>query len=650
MENTIHKAQRYMLSIQHEDGFWWGELESNPTMEAEYLMLTYILGAEDKERWRKIVNYISGRQQEDGSWAQYYEAPGNLSTSVECYTALKLAGVSTDSDSMIKAREFILSRGGVPEVRIFTKIWLALLGQYDWKGVPAMPPELIFLPTWFPFNIYEFSSWARAPIVPMTIILTEKPVKAVPDWASIDELYPVPREKVDFSMPRPKPIRSWRSFFYGADRLLRFYEKAPIKPGRSWAKQMAAQWIISRQEADGSWGGIQPPWVYSLIALNHLGYPVDHPAMKTGLQGFESFAIEDGDTWRVQACVSPVWDTCLALIGMLESGVPSDDSAMQDSTRWLLEKQILHGGDWQVKAPDTPPGGWAFEFANNNYPDIDDVAEVLIALNMARLPGEEDHRRTEASVRGVSWLLGVQSKNGGWAAFDKDNDHTYLSNIPFADFGESLDPASVDVTAHVVEALGKLGYDQTFEPIANAFRYIRDEQEEDGPWFGRWGVNYIYGTGAVLPALEAIGEDMDQPYIRRAVDWIKVHQNADGGWGESCGSYVDPSLQGVGPSTASQTAWALLALMAAGEGDYPATLRGIEYLWRTQQVDGSWDEPYFTGTGFPGYGVGQRPKKMPSPGDPAYQDLDMGAGFMINYYLYRNYWPLTALGRFKRNI
>lgn len=438
--NTIHKAQQFMLSIQQEEGFWWGELESNPTMEAEYLMLSYILGVEDKERWRKIANYILDRQQEDGSWAQYYQAPGNLSTSVECYAALKLAGVATDSDAMNKAREFILSKGGVPQVRIFTKIWLALLGQYDWKGVPAMPPELMFLPTWFPFNIYEFSSWARATIVPMTIILTEKPVKALPDWASIDELYPAPRDKVDYSLSRPKPIPSWSSFFYGADRLLRLYEKAPIKPGRSWAKQMAAQWILSHQEADGSWGGIQPPWVYSLIALNHLGYPLDHPTMKMGLQGFESYAIEEEDTWRVQACVSPVWDTGLALIGMLDSGLPSDDPSMQASARWLLGKQILHGGDWQVKAPDTPPGGWAFEFANNNYPDIDDVSEILIALNMARLPGEEDHKRTEAIDRGIRWLLGVQSKNGGWAAFDKDNNRTYLSKIPFADFGESLDP------------------------------------------------------------------------------------------------------------------------------------------------------------------------------------------------------------------
>ena len=643
---TVAKAQQYMLNIQYEEGYWWGELESNPTMEAEYLMLTHILGAPDPERWRKIANYILGRQKEDGSWAQYYGAPGNLSTCVECYTALKMAGIPTNSPAMTKAREFILSKGGIPNTRVFTKIWLAMLGQYPWKNLPAMPPEVMFLPTWFPLNIYEFSSWARATIVPMTIILTEKPTVPIPEFAAIPELFPRQNGHKPPSNGLSSPIASWRTLFNGADKVLRLYEKVPIKPGRVWAKGLAAQWILARQEADGSWGGIQPPWVYSLICLKHLGYPLDHPAMKMGLQGFEGFAIEEDDTWRVQACISPVWDTCLALIAMLESGIPPDNPAMESATRWLIDKQILRGGDWQVKAPETPPGGWAFEFANNNYPDIDDVSEVLIALKMARLPGDEDKCRVAAVERGVSWLLGVQSANGGWAAFDKDNDRTYLSSIPFADFGESLDPPSVDVTAHVVEAFGKLGYDRTFEPIQRAYDYIRADQEEDGPWFGRWGVNYIYGVGAVLPALQAIGEDMSQPFVRKAVAWLMRHQNADGGWGESCGSYVDPSLRGKGPSTASQTAWALLALIAAGEAHSPEMLKGIRYLHRTQQADGSWDEPYFTGTGFPGYGVGHRPKKLPDPGDPSYQDLDMGAGFMINYHLYRNYWPLTALGRF----
>ena len=648
VDGAIGRAQEYLLSIQYPDGYWWGELESNPTMEAEYLLLTYFLEAVDQARWQKLTNYILSKQREDGSWGQYYGAPGDISTSVECYFALKLAGVQPGSPEMTRAREFILSKGGVPKVRTFTKIWLALFGQWDWKGTPAMPSELIFLPSWFPFNIYEFASWARATIVPMTIILTERPVRPVPEWARIDDLYPVPRERTDYSLPKVGRIWSWRRFFYSTDRLVRLYQKLPVKPGRQQAMRKAARWIVSHQEADGSWGGIQPPWVYSLIALKHLGYPLDHPVMKKGLEGFEGFAIEEGDTWRVQACLSPVWDTALVFIALRDSGVDPHHPAVQKSARWLLKEQVLTGGDWQVKNRKTPPGGWAFEFHNNLYPDVDDVTEVVMALNMAQLdPTEDDARKQEAVDRGVRWLLSMQCRNGGWAAFDKDNDKTYIAKIPFADFGETLDPPSVDVTAHAVEMLGRLGYRKDFVPIKRAYRYMRDEQEPDGSWFGRWGVNYIYGTGAVLPALEAIGEDMGQPYIRKAVDWLVAHQNEDGGWGESCGSYVDPALRGRGASTASQTAWSILALLAASEVDSVTVSRGVRYLVETQRNDGSWDEPHFTGTGFPGYGVGQRLQQLPQPGESGYQGRDMPAGFMINYHMYRNLWPTMALGRYR---
>ena len=654
VERTIQRSHQYFLSVQYQDGYWWAELESNPSMEAEYLLLTYFLDVVDKERWRKLTNYLLNKQRDDGSWGQYYGAPGDLSTSVECYLALKLAGVSPDKPEMRKAREFILSKGGVPKVRIFTKIWLSMFGQWEWEGTPIMPPELMLLPNWSPINIYEFSSWARATIVPMMIILTERPVRPLPDWAGIDELYPMPRELTDYSLPRPQELFSWSRSFHVADKLLGLYQKMPVKPGRKIATQKAIEWIVSHQEADGSWGGIQPPWVYSLIALNHLGYPIDHPVVKKGLEGFEGFAIEERDTWRVQACISPVWDTCLALIGLLDSGMAPDHPAIQRAIRWLVKEQILAGGDWQVKVKTAPPGGWAFEFANDIYPDIDDAAEVIMALSMGRLDGEDEKRKSEAIDRGVQWVLAMQSNNGGWAAFDKDNDISYIAKIPFSDFGETLDPPSVDVTAHVLEMMGKLGYNKDSPLVRRAYDYIRSEQEPDGPWFGRWGVNYIYGTGAVLPALETIGEDMGRPFIRDAVGWILAHQNPDGGWGESCGSYVDHSLKGVGPSTASQTAWALMALLACirGQNDdvriWPAIESGIRYLVDTQQEDGSWDEPYFTGTGFPGYGVGQRPKQLPKPGDPGYQGLDMPAGFMINYHMYRNYWPLMALGRYRR--
>ena len=651
MNRAIHHTQEYLLSIQHPEGYWWGELESNPTMEAEYLLLTQFLGVVEEDRSRKLANYILSKQREDGSWGQYYAAPGDLSTSVECYFALKLAGVPADTDEMRKAREFILSGGGVPKVRIFTKIWLSFFGQWKWEGVPIMLPELMFLPSWFPFNIYEFSSWARATIVPMTIILTERPVRTVPEWANVDELYPMGPDGADYSLPKPQALIGWRRFFQIADKLLRVYQQSPMKPGRKQAIDKAVRWIVSHQEADGSWAGIQPPWVYSLIALSHLRYPLDHPVMKKGMEGFEGFAIEEGDTWRVQACVSPVWDTCLVVIGLLDLGMKPNDPVIQRATDWMLKEQILAGGDWQVKNKKAEPGGWAFEFDNDKYPDVDDAAEVIIALNGARLESGDEPRRVEAINRGARWILSMQCKNGGWAAFDKDNDKSYVAKIPFSDFGESLDPPSVDVAAHVVEMLGKLGYKKDFPAVQRAYKYIRDEQEDDGSWFGRWGVNYIYGTGAVLPALEAIGEDMDQPYIRKAVDWVLDHQNPDGGWGESCASYVDPSMRGRGPSTASQTAWALLALLAALDKDAvenQAAQRGIRYLVDTQQSDGSWDEPYFTGTGFPGYGVGKRLQQLPKPGEPGYQGSGMPAGFMINYHMYRNSWPSAALGRYYR--
>ena len=648
VKKAVSHSHRYFRGSQHPDGYWWGELESNPTMEAEYLMLSHFIGRKNPERWRKVANYIVSKQQDDGSWGQYYEAPGDVSTSVECYFALKLAGYPADSPVLTRAREFIIGKGGVPKTRVFTKIWLALFGQWEWSGTPNLPPELILLPSWAPFNIYEFSSWARATIVPMSIILTERPYCAIPDSAQIDELYPNGREATDFSLTLPD---DWISRgLFTLDRLMNIYRKSPMQPLRGLARNRAIQWILDHQEQDGAWGGIQPPWVYSLIALHHAGGDEFADALDKGFDGFDSFAIEDEDTCSVQACISPVWDTCLAQVALLESGIKPDDPMVQRSSSWLMDNQILAEGDWQVRAKDVSPGGWAFEFHNDKYPDIDDSSEVVIALALARLDGAEEERRREAIRRGVDWIEGMQSRSGGWAAFDRDNDRWYVAKIPFSDFGEMLDPPSADVTAHILEMYGRLGYDKEHPPVQRGYQYLRREQEADGPWFGRWGVNYIYGTGAALPALEAIGEDMKQPYIRQAVEWLLSHQNDDGGWGECCGSYVDESLRGVGTSTASQTAWALLALISAGEAGSEACRLGIKYLLEIQQPDGSWDEPYFTGTGFPGYRTGQPPKGIPKPGEPEYQGLDMPAGFMINYHLYRNYWPLLALGRFDRAI
>ena len=646
--DAIDLSIEYLLSIQYPDGFWWGELESNPTMEAEYLMLMRFLGIEESGVEEKLRNHLLHAQRDDGTWGLFYGAPGDLSTSIECYFALKLAGMPPDDPRMDAARRFIMSKGGPTEARVFTKIWLSLFGQYEWRGVPIIPAEFMLLPTWFPVNLYEFSSWARATIAPLLIIFDLKPTRDTPAAQGIGELYGMPRDEVDYSLKRPERLFGWETLFYAGDAILKQLERLPL-PARGRAVRKAEEWIIAHQEADGSWGGIQPPWVYSLMALKELGYELDHPAMKRGIEGFKTFWVEEDDRLRVQACVSPGWDTCLALIGLLDAGVDPGRPELVRAGDWLARRQILTGGDWQVKASDTPPGGWAFEFHNNQYPDLDDTAEIVMALDRLALPDERAKR--ESISRAVRWLLGMQSSNGGWASFDKNNTQTLLAKIPFSDFGEVIDPPSADVTAHILEMLGQLGYDASHPQVSRALDYIFDEQEPDGSWFGRWGVNYIYGTAAALPALAALGVDMSIEPARRAVRWLLDHQNEDGGWGESCISYVDASLKGVGPSTASQTSWALLALLAAGEVEQPAHLtaigRGIDYLVGSQSEDGSWDEPYFTGTGFPGYGIGR--KRDSHLADPrSAQGRELPAGFMINYHMYRNYWPLMALGRYRR--
>jgi len=624
VDEAIRRSQEYFLRTQHPDGYWWGELESNVCMAAEYLLLTHFLGAANETRWRKIATYLRRQQRSDGTWAIYYGGPPDLNATVEAYFALKLAGASADEPHMRRAREFILSAGGVPKVRIFTKIWLALFGQWDWRGVPVLPPELMFLPHWFPLNIYDFASWARATVVAMLVVLNKRPVCPIPEWARIDELYPVPRDRIAYSLPRPRVGLSWKRFFYALDGLLRRYERVALRPLRDAAYRAAERWIVGHQEADGSWGGIQPPWVYSLMALKALGYPLDHPVVRNGLKGFEgAWAIEDNEVFNPQACLSPVWDTALAMIGLLDSGLPPDHPSLVRAGRWLLQEQVLTGGDWQVKARGVEPGGWAFEFENDLYPDTDDTAEVLIALARTRLP--EERRKQRAVDRGCRWLLGMQSRNGGWGSFDKDNTQRVVTQIPFCDFGEVIDYPTEDVTAHVVEALALLG-DGASPAAQRALAYLRGEQQRDGSWWGRWGVNYIYGAGAVLPALRVAGEEMSKPYVRKAACWLTERQNEDGGWGESCATYADPRLAGRGPSTASQTAWALLGLLAAepeqqGSLMQNAIERGVRYLVETQEEDGQWEEPYFTGAGFP-------------------------RDFFIKYHLYRNYWPLMALGRY----
>ncbi len=627
LRRTIERAQQWLLDEQDASGFWWGELESNASITAEYLLLTHHLGIGDRELWDGIARYLRAQQREAGFWSQYLDGPGDISTSVEAYFALKLAGDEPDAPHMQRAREWIIEQGGIASARVFTKIWLALFGQYDWERLPAMPAWLNLLPSWFPINLYEFASWARATIVGITVIMALRPTASLPAGAAVPELWARPGDRARFAVPPPRKRLSWEGAFMTIDSALRFLDRNHIRPFERRALAQAERWLLDRQEADGCWGGIQPPWVYAILALRAMGYSLDHPVLQRALRGFARFTWNADNpsggrmTWT-ESCQSPVWDTCLAAIGLLDSGMDPQHDALQRAGRWMLGEQVLGGGDWQVKNPDTPPGGWAFEFDNDVYPDIDDTAVVMTALERIPLPDAAPEREL-ALERGLRWMLSMQSADGGWGAFDVDNDRAFLKAIPFADFGELLDPPTADVTAHALELLGLLGYSGEYPPAQRGLQFLYDLQEPDGAWWGRWGVNYIYGLGAALPALAALGEPITAPPVRRAVDWLIRHQLPDGGWGESCDTYADPALRGAGPSTPSQTAWALMALLAAGEVEHDAVSRGIDCLIRRQRSDGTWDEDHFTGTGFP-------------------------SDFMINYHLYRHYFPLMALGRYEQ--
>ncbi len=651
MKQAIERATTWLLDDQDEQGFWVGRLQSNSCMEAEWIMAMHILGVEDDPKYEGVARAILNEQRKDGSWEVYYNAPtGDINTTVESYTALRIAGLDPESPALKSAQGWILNNGGLAETRVFTRYWLALLGEWPWHHTPALPPEIIFIPPWAPFNLYKFASWARATLLPLAILSARRPVRPLPPEKKLDELFSEGRKNFDFRLPRKKGFFSWERFFLLTDHLLNRYVPFPVHPFRETAIRSCREWIINHQDADGAWGGIQPPWIYSLMALAAEGYALDHPVMAAGLNGFNlHWSYERNGGIYLQPSESPIWDTVLSLLAFLDCGMlPGTLEAAEKAVDYLLREQVLVGGDWQVFVKDTEPGGWAFEFENDKYPDVDDTAVAVIVL-LRLLPLMKDtalqHRMQTAVDRAVTWMLAMQNPNGGWAAFDRDNTSKILTLIPFADFGELLDPPSVDVTAHVVEALGLYGHNLTSPAVARACRYMRREQEKDGSWFGRWGVNYIYGTAAVLPALEAVGEDMQAAYIQRAARWLVEHQNEDGGWGESCGSYMDDKLRGRGPSTPSQTGWAIMALIAASCRDFDRSIQqGLDFLCSSQRQDGTWDEPWYTGTGFPGYGVGER-INLEKDGDQYSQGAELARGFMLNYNMYRHYFPLIALGR-----
>jgi squalene-hopene/tetraprenyl-beta-curcumene cyclase len=612
---ALTHARGYLLSLQNPEGWWKGDLETNVTMDAEDLMMREFIGLRNLKDTAAAARWIRSQQREDGTWATFFEGPGDLSTTVEAYVALRLAGDLPDEPHMLRASAFVLGAGGVEGARVFTKIWLALFGLWSWDELPAIPAEIILLPSKMPLNIYEFGCWARQTFVALTVVAALRPSHHL--GFGIDEL------RSGAVSPSPKlSIWNWSGRFAIADKVLQRYEHLAQRgfvrnTVRELALGVAERWIVKRQEADGSWGGIQPPWVYSIIALFLRGYPLEHPVIAKALEGFEKFMVRENEMRWLEACQSPVWDTALATIALADSGAAQDDPAMLLAANWLLGQEVTVRGDWAVRKPDLPVGGWAFEFANDNYPDVDDTAEVVLALR--RVKGADQEAIDEAVSRAMVWVKGMVSKRGAWGAFDADNIRELLYELPFSDFGAVIDPPSADVTAHVIEMLAHEG-ESASETVKRAVRWLRDEQEKDGAWFGRWGVNYVYGVGCVVPALASAGIGRDDPMMTRAIDFLVRHQNADGGWGEDIRSYDDPSLRAKGHSTASQTAWALLAFIAAGRADDYAAHKGVDFLVTSQRDDGSWDEPYYTGTGFPG-------------------------DFYINYHLYRLVFPLSALGR-----
>ena len=617
VSDSIRKTRSYFLSRQHKDGYWWYELESNATMTSEYLMLLRFLGLKDDKREQKMANHILRHQRSDGTWSIHYGGEGDLSTTIEAYFALKLAGFPASDERLQKAKAFILERGGVEASRVFTKIFLALFGEFDWKAIPSIPLEINLLPHWFPISIYNLSSWARSTIVPLSIVLEIKPLAHVRESEKIGELFKDRSKRPPITAKR-LPFLSWKRFFLVLDSVIKIMERFPLRPLRKMAMKYTESWILEHQEKTGDWGGIQPAMINSVLALAALGYDRSREHFRKGLEALERFTVESDDELLLQACISPVWDTALTALGLLYSGMDKDHPSLIDACQWLASKQIFEKGDWSIKRPGLSPGGWAFEFQNDWYPDVDDTAVVLMLLNRFE---DEGLILRENKERALRWILGMQGKDGGWGAFDVDNNMRIFNQLPFGDLEAMIDPSSPDLTGRVLELIGPLGYGLSSEVVKRALVFLKRTQEQDGSWWSRWGVNYINGTWSVLMGLGSIGEDMTKPYIRKAVAWLKNMQRQDGGWGECCESYEKPGMKWQGENTPSQTAWAILALIAAGEGASEQAVRGINYLLATQNTDGTWDEEAFTGTGFPKY-------------------------FMINYHNYRNCFPLMALGKF----
>jgi squalene-hopene/tetraprenyl-beta-curcumene cyclase len=617
LEGSISRGVRHLLDQQQDDGHWVFVLEADATIPAEYIMLKHFLDEVDVEKQDKLAVYIRETQADHGGWPLWHDGPFDISASVKAYWALKAVGDPIDAQHMVRAREAILAHGGAERTNVFTRIMLALFEQVPWRAVPVMPVEIMILPRWFPFHLEKISYWSRTVIVPLLVLMAVKPKPILK--VDIQELFKEPPARV--KNWHPSTDRSaWATFFRGLDKVLRVGERFIPKSTRKHATKLAAAWVTERLNGEDGLGAIYPAMANAVMMYECLGYPKDDPNLTIAKYTIEKLLAGDKDgRFYAQPCVSPVWDTGLACHALLESGEPEAIAKAKRGLEWLKTKQILDvKGDWVARRPDLRPGGWAFQYENAHYPDLDDTAVVVMALDRS-----QDGQFTPAIERATEWVEGMQSSNGGWAAFEVDNEHYYLNHIPFADHGALLDPPTVDVTARCLGMLAQLGKTKDYPAAARAIEYLRREQEADGSWFGRWGTNYIYGTWSALIALNAIGVENYDPMIRKAVDWLIADQREDGGWGEGGESYyagAEKSAKIV--STASQTAWAVLGLMAVGEVENPAVARGIEFLARTQTAEGTWNEDSYTAVGFPRV-------------------------FYLRYHGYRQFFPVWAVSRYR---